>query len=81
MSTIRCHVSHVMCHMSRVTYYLSITPTATATDPPPANSTIMHSSLFTKSPKPKNPSRQNSLKQQNHENVLRYAKIRDTYRH
>ena len=29
-------VSHVVCH-------LSLTPTATATDPPPANSLIIHS--------------------------------------
>ena len=34
-----------MCHMSDVTCHLLLTPTATATDPPPANSPTMHSRL------------------------------------
>ncbi len=35
-------MSHVTCHMSHVTCHLSPMPTATATDPPPANSPTMH---------------------------------------
>ena len=42
-----------MCHMSRVTSHMSLTPTATATDPPAANSLPMHSSLVCKDPKTK----------------------------
>ena len=52
-----CQVSHVMCHMSHLTPYVScaachvshvtchmlLTPTATATDPPPDNYPTMHS--------------------------------------
>ena len=44
MSGIKCHMSHFTCHGSSATYHLfpitfhlSLTPTATATDPPPAN--------------------------------------------
>ena len=36
-------VSHVMCHMLHVTCHMSIAATATATDPPPANSPTLHS--------------------------------------
>ena len=40
----RCHISRVACHMS-------LTSTATATDPPPSNSPTMHSMLVHKDPK------------------------------
>ena len=54
-----CHVSGVMCHdvsyvtwlVSPVTCHLSLTLTATATDPPPANSPSMYSKLVRKDPK------------------------------
>ena len=45
MSHVTFHMSHVTCRMLRVTCHLSLTPTATATDPSPANSPIMHSRL------------------------------------
>ena len=53
MSHVRYHVSWVMCqsvmfHILRVTCHLSLTLTATDTDPPPANSPIMHSRRFEK---------------------------------
>ena len=42
---VRCYVSGVMCWrwVSPVTYNLPLKPTATFTDPPPANSLIIHS--------------------------------------
>ena len=40
--------------MSCVTYTLSLNPTATATDPPPAKSPTMHSSLVCKDQKNSN---------------------------
>ena len=36
-----CQMSRVTCRVSPVTCQLSLTPTATATDPPPGNSPIM----------------------------------------
>ena len=45
MSCVICHMSHVACHLSPDTCHLILTPTATATDPPPANSATMHSTL------------------------------------
>ena len=48
-----CHVSGVTYHGLCVTCHLSLTPTAKATDPPPANSPIMHSGLICKDQKPK----------------------------
>ena len=53
MSCVACRVSHsgVICCVSPVICQLSLTPIATATDPPPANSPIMHSRLFCKDPK------------------------------
>ena len=39
-------LSHAMFHMSYVTYHVSITPTATATDPPLANSPTMHNAYI-----------------------------------
>ena len=48
VKNVMCRVSRVMCHVSRVTCHLSLTPTATATDPFPANSPIMHSRLVRK---------------------------------
>ena len=47
-------MSGVACCVLRVTCHLSITPTATATDPPHANSPIMHSRLVAKTPPKKN---------------------------
>ena len=51
MSGVTCHMSHVADHLSPVTCHLSLTPTATATDPPPASSPIMHSRLVRKDQK------------------------------
>ena len=45
---VTCHVSHVTCRVSPVTCHLSLTPTAAATDPPPAKFPIMHSRLVSK---------------------------------
>ena len=45
VSCVMCHVSCVLCPVSRVTCHLSLMPTATATDPLPANSLIIHSRL------------------------------------
>ena len=42
----RCQVSGVTCCMSPVTCHMSLTPTSTARDPPPANSPSMHSRMF-----------------------------------
>ena len=47
---VRCQVSCVTC----VSCYLSLTKTATTTDPPPDISPIMHSRLVRKDPQPKN---------------------------
>ena len=43
-----CNVSCDMCHVSYVTCQLSPTPTATATDPPIANSPTMNRTLVFK---------------------------------
>ena len=66
VSGVTCHTSHVMCHVScvtcrvsPVTCHLSLLLTATATDPPPANSSIMHSRLVHKDPKTQNKSKCN----------------------
>ena len=48
-----CHVSCAMCHISCVACHLSLTATATATNPPPANSPIIHNRLVYKIQKPK----------------------------
>ena len=48
LSRVMCQVSQVLCHMLRVTCHFSLTPTATATDPPAANSPTMHSRLVCK---------------------------------
>ena len=45
--------SCVTCRVSRVTCHLSLTPTATAIDPPPTNSPIMQSQLVPRDTKPK----------------------------
>ena len=50
-SHVTCHMSHVTCHMPPVTYNLSLMPKAT--DPHPANYTIMDSRLVCKDPKTK----------------------------
>ena len=43
VSGVKCHVSCATCRVSYVTCHLSLTPTAKATDPPPAISPTMHS--------------------------------------
>ena len=55
VSGVTCHVSHVTCQMSHVkccmphvTCHMSLTPTAIATDPPPANSPTLHSRMVCK---------------------------------
>ena len=53
LSCVTCHVSCVMCHVPHVkklcvTRHLSLTPTVTATYPPPANSPTMHVKLVCK---------------------------------
>ena len=40
-----CHMSGVMCCLTSFTCHLSLMPTATATNPPTANSPIIHSRL------------------------------------
>ena len=63
MSRVTYHMSHVACHLSPVICHLSLAPTATATDPPPANSPIIHSRLARKIQKRERFSkRQKSLK-------------------
>ena len=42
---VTCWVSHAICRMS-VTRYTSLMPTATAIDPPPANSPSLHSRIL-----------------------------------
>ena len=41
----------VMCHLLPVTCHVKLTQTATATDPPPANSPTMHGRVIHKHPK------------------------------
>ena len=48
VSCVMCHVSCVACHLSPVTCHRSLTPTARASYPPPANSPIMQSKLVCK---------------------------------
>ena len=45
-----CHMSHVICHVSCVTFHchMSLTPTSTATGPPPTTSPLMHNRLVCK---------------------------------
>ena len=38
----KCVICHVACHLSLVTCYTSLTPTATVTDPPAADFPKMH---------------------------------------
>ena len=45
VSSVRCQVSYVTCQVLRVTCHMSLTPTATAAEPPPANSPTMHSRM------------------------------------
>ena len=40
-----CQVQGVMCNVLHVTCHMSLTPTARATDPPPAKSPTMHSRM------------------------------------
>ena len=76
MSCITGHVSCVTCRVSPVTCHLSQTLTATATDPPPANSKN-NSRLVCKDSKTpqKKLKRKKSMKRQKPENVQRYANI------
>ena len=53
VSHVKWSLSHVMCHVSPVTCHLSLAPTATATDPPLANSSILQLVHKTQDP-PKN---------------------------
>ena len=48
MSGVMCQASRVTCHKSCVACHLSLLPTATATDPPPADSPTMHNRLVLK---------------------------------
>ena len=72
-SHITCHMSCVMCHFSRFTCcmspgtcQMSLTPTATATEPPPANSPTMDCRLVRKDQKPNKIAKyKNSIAQQN----------------
>ena len=46
--SVRCQVSHVTCHMCGVsprTFHMSLMPTATAMDPPPAKGELLFSSV------------------------------------
>ena len=43
VSGVRCQASGVRCHISHVTCHFSLTPTATVTDPLPANTPTIHS--------------------------------------
>ena len=51
MSCLTRHMIGVTCQVSRVVCHLSLMSTATATDPSPANSTIMQRKLFCKDQK------------------------------
>ena len=48
VSLVICHESFVTCHVSHVTCQLSLTPTTTASNNPPAKSPTMHSRLVQK---------------------------------
>ena len=79
VSGVMCPVSHVTCCMLRVTCHLSLTPTATAIDPPPANSTIMHSRLVRKDPKTgTNFKKQETIGTSKTRNFKRYANNSNT---
>ena len=45
LSLVMRHMSCVMCHILHVTCHMSLTPIATAADPPSANSPTMHNWL------------------------------------
>ena len=51
MSCVTCHLSQVKCHLLCVTCHMSLMQTATAMDPPPANSLTMHSRMVGKDPR------------------------------
>ena len=90
VSCVLCHVPCVICHMScvmftccilHVTSHLSMTPSATFTDPPSANSPIMHSRLIWKDLNtPKQSQIQEIIKtiKTTTKNIQRYANNRDT---
>ena len=44
----KCHMSGVMCNMPHVAFHMSLTPTATATYPAPANFPTIHSRMVHK---------------------------------
>ena len=68
VSGVRCHMSRVTCCVSPVTCHLSLTLTATATEPPPANCPIMHIRLVCQNP-PKTKLIQNAKNHQNNKNL------------
>ena len=80
MSCVTCHVSCVTCQVSSVTCHLSLTPTATATDPPPVNSATMHSRLVHKDPKTLIISERTKLSKRpkKKQNIQKYANISNT---
>ena len=51
VSGVPCYVSHVMSCVSRVAYHISLMPTTTTMDPPPAYSPTMHSRMVFKDQK------------------------------
>ena len=57
-----CHVSCVTCCVSPVTCHMSLMPTATFTDPPPANFPNIHIRLVSKDPKKSKSKRKHSSK-------------------
>ena len=48
MARVTCHLSCVLYHVSRFTCHMSLMPTATFMDPPPANSHTMHCRMVCK---------------------------------
>ena len=76
LSPVTCHLSLVTCHLSPVNCHLSLTPLATATYPPPANSSIVNSRLVSKTQIPQKISKcKKSLKRHKPKNVYRYANV------
>ena len=63
-SHVTCYVSHVTCRVSPVTCHLSLRPTATPKDPPPANTPLCTVGWFAKTRKPEKKFKH----QKNHQN-------------
>ena len=66
LSPVMCKLSPVICHVSNVTCILSLTPTAIATDPPPAFSATMQIRLVRKDQK----KTKKKKEKKNHQNLL-----------